>query len=74
MLQNKIKCKGENPTLYDTEKNTTNKRNLGRARGFVCGLHPGEENGNPHQYPRLGNPIDRGTWRATVRRVTKRQT
>ena len=27
----------------------------------------GEENGNPLQYSCLENPIDRGTWQATVR-------
>ena len=28
---------------------------------------PGEEeNGNPQQYSCLGNPMDRGAWRATV--------
>ena len=27
---------------------------------------PGEENGNPLQCACLGNPIDRGAWRATV--------
>ena len=33
---------------------------------------PGEENGNPLQYPCLENPMDRGAWRATVHRVAKR--
>ena len=28
------------------------------------GRSPGEENGNPCQYPCLGNPMDKGTWRA----------
>ena len=32
---------------------------------------PGEENGNPLQYPCLENPMDRGAWRATVHGVTK---
>ena len=35
---------------------------------------PGEGNGNPLQYSSLGNPMDRGAWRATVHRVTKSQT
>ena len=26
------------------------------------GRPPGEENGNPHQYSCLGNPMDRGAW------------
>ena len=28
------------------------------------GRSPGEENGNPCQYPCLGSPTDKGTWRA----------
>ena len=32
----------------------------------------GEGNGNPLQYSCMGNPTDRGTWWATVHRVTKK--
>ena len=32
---------------------------------------PGEGNRNPLQYSRLGNPTDRGAWRARVHGVTK---
>ena len=32
---------------------------------------PGGGNGNPLQYSCLGNPVDRGAWRATIHRVTK---
>ena len=35
---------------------------------------PGAGNGNPLQYAYLENPIDRGTWWATVHRVAKSQT
>ena len=35
---------------------------------------PGEGNGNPFQYSCLGNPMDRGAWRATVCEVTKSRT
>ena len=35
------------------------------------GSFPGEGNGNPTQYSCLGNPMDRGAWRATVYKVTK---
>ena len=35
---------------------------------------PGEGNGNPLQYSFLGNPMDRGTWQATVQGITKSQT
>ena len=38
------------------------------------GTSPGEGNGNPLQYSCLGNPIDRGDWRATVHGVAKSQT
>ena len=31
----------------------------------------GKENGNPIQYSCLGNPMDRGAWRAIVYRVAK---
>ena len=33
-----------------------------------------KENGNPLQYTCLVNPMDRGTWRATVHGVAKTQT
>ena len=41
--------------------------------GLVFGLEgsPREGNGNPPQYSCLGNPIDRGSWQATVHGVTK---
>ena len=35
------------------------------------GRSPGEGNGNPLQYPCLGNPMNRGAWQATVHRVAK---
>ena len=35
------------------------------------GKSPGERNGNPFQYSCLENPMDRGTWQATVHGVTK---
>ena len=36
------------------------------------GRRPGEENENPFQCSCLGNPMDRGAWRATVHRVKKK--
>jgi len=41
--------------------------------GSVLGSRrsPGEGNDNPLQYSRLGNPMDRGAWWATVHGVTK---
>ena len=38
------------------------------------GRSPGEGNGNPLQYSRLENPVDREACRATVHGVTKSRT
>ena len=38
------------------------------------GRSPGEGNGNPLQYSCLENPMDRGTWWATIHGVAKSQT
>ena len=35
------------------------------------GRSPGEGNSDPLQYSYLGNPMDRGVWRATVHGVAK---
>ena len=35
------------------------------------GRSPGEGNGNPLQYSFLGNPMHKGTWRATVHGVAE---
>ena len=44
-----------------------------RDVGSIPGLggSPGEGDGNPLHYSCLENPVDRGAWQATVRRVTK---
>ena len=44
-------------------------RDMGSVPG--SGRFPGEGNGNPFQYSCLENPIDRGTWWATVHGVAK---
>ena len=38
------------------------------------GRSPREGNGNPLQYSCLGNPMDRGAWRAAVHGVIKSRT
>ena len=38
------------------------------------GRTPGEGNGNPLQYSRLGNPMDRGAWWTTVCEVAESDT
>ena len=46
--------------------------NAGDMRSIPgSGRSPGEGNGNPLEYPCLGNPMDRGAWQAIVHRVTK---
>ena len=42
--------------------------------GLWVGKVPGGGDGNPLQYSSLGNPMDRGAWRAAVHRVTKSRT
>ena len=37
----------------------------------VLGRSPGEGNGNPSQHSCLENPMDRGTWWATVHGVQR---
>ena len=48
----------------------------GGDEGLILGWGrcPGGGNGNPLQCSCLGNPMDRGAWRATVHGVTKSQT
>ena len=41
--------------------------------GSIPGRSPGEGNGNPLQYPCLGNAMDRGAWQDTVHEVAKSQ-
>ena len=52
--------------------NVGDVRDAGSIPG--SGRCPGGGYGNPLQYSCLENPMDRGTWRATVRGVTKSQT
>ena len=54
------------------KESACNEGDLGSVSGL--GRSPGEGHGNPLQYSCLENPMDRGTWRATVHVVTKRRT
>ena len=60
------------PTLYCPPANAGDARDLGLISRL--GRSPGEGNGIPLQYSCLGNPRDRGAWRARVRGVAKSQT
>ena len=51
---------------------SANARVMGVIRGL--GRSPGEGNGKTPQYSCLGNPLDRGAWRATVHGVAKGRT
>ena len=56
----------------DGKVSACNAGDLGSIPGL--GRSPGEGNGNPLQYSCLENPMDGGTWQATVHRVTKSRT
>ena len=60
------------PGSSDDKESACNVGDPGSIPG--SGKFSGERNGNPLQYSCLGNPMDRGAWRATVRGVTKSQT
>ena len=48
-------------------RHTRDARDVGSIPGW--GRSPGEANGNPLQYSCLENPMDRGTWWATIHGV-----
>ena len=48
----------------DGKESACNAGDPGSIPGL--GRSPGEGNGNPLQYSRLENPMDRGAWQATV--------
>ena len=61
-LASQVELVVKNPTV-----NAGNLRDVGSIPGSVrC---PGEGNDNPLQYSSLGNPMNKGVWRATVHRV-----
>ena len=51
------------------KESACNAGDLGSTPG--PGRSSGEGNGNPLQYSCLGNPMDRGAWRATVQGAAK---
>ena len=52
--------------------NARDKRDTGWIPGV--GRSPGGGHGNPLHYSCLGSPMDRGTWWATVHKITESQT
>ena len=55
------------PSGSDGKESACNAGNLIPGSGRSSG----EENSNPLQYSCLGNPMDRGAWRATVHGAAK---
>ena len=53
----------------DSKESACNTGDPGSVPG--SGRSPGEGNGNPLQYSDLENPMDGGSWQATVHGVTK---
>ena len=66
-----MKCKGLTGGS-DCQESACNSGDWSLIPG--SGRSPGKGNGNPLQYSCLGNPMDRGVWRATVPRVTMSRT
>ena len=60
------------PGGSDSKESVHNAGDPGSIPGL--GRSPGEGNGYPLQYSFLENPIDRGSWWATVHGVAKSQT
>ena len=78
-----FKCYGENVHDLDKERNKSRYKATNVVCVCVCvcvciyinvQVSPGGGHGSPFQYSCLENPMDRGTWRATVHRVTESQT
>ena len=60
------------PGGSDGKESACNEEDMGLIPG--SGRSPGKGHGNPRQYSRLENPMDRGAWQATVYRVPKSRT
>ena len=57
------------PDGSEGEESTSNGGDVGSIPGL--GRYPGEGKGNTFQYSCLGNPMDKGSWQATVHGVTE---
>ena len=62
----------EFPSGSDGKESACCARDPGSIPG--SGRSPGEGNGNPLQYSCLENPMDRGTWQATVHGASQSRT
>ena len=66
------RCIHCNPGGSDSKESACNSGDLGSITGL--GRSPGGGHGNPLQYSCLENPMDRGTWWATVHGVAESDT
>ena len=57
------------PDGLDSKESACSEGDLGSILGWE--RSPGEGSGNPLQCSCLGNPMDRGTWRAAVHGAAK---
>ena len=55
--------------IKNPPSNAVDVRDTGSIPG--SGRSPAGRHGNPPQYSRMENPMDRGAWRATVHRVAE---
>ena len=63
--------------LLGAEKQNKDSEIIYKLKGHICGLlhkYYEEGNGNPLQYSCLENPMDRGSWWATVHGVAESDT
>ena len=60
--------------FYEIDILTLNENNWFLILTKITEYYPGGGNGNTLQYSCLGNPMDRGAWRATVHGVAESQT
>ena len=70
--QSDLYCCQDKSLSQDGKVSAYNAGDPGSIPGL--GSSPGEGNGNPLQYSYMENPMDGGTWQATVHGVTKSQT
>ena len=69
MLKGRGLCKVGFPGVSVVRNLPANAGDVGSVSG--SGRSPGEGNGTPLQCSCLENPMDRGTWQATIHGVTK---
>ena len=66
-----VRTDRDSPHGSDGKESACNVRDLGLIPGL--GRSPGEGNGSPLQYSCLENPMETGSWWATVHGVAKSQ-